>query len=106
MGNFDNPENVTGLIELVKYVDGTTAVSGIGNMLGIVILLIIGIVSFISSKSVFSMDRAALSTMFLVMIIGIFLFVLELLSVGALTIVVIFFVATLFLNAGERDGTA
>lgn len=106
MGNFDDPENVTGLVELFQYVDSTTAVQGLGNMLGIVILLIIGAISFLISKSTFTMDRAALSSMFLVLIVGVFLFVLDLLNVTILTIVIVLFIITLFLNANAGDRTA
>ena len=94
-------ENVTGIVELIQYVNEITNVGGIG-FFGVGILIMVGFVSFLASKS-YPFAPAFGFSAFLTMITAIFLRFMDLINDSVLFIIVVLFViALVMLLTGER----
>jgi hypothetical protein len=90
---FDYPgENVTNIMDLVTHVDGL-----LGGILGYGLLVVIGVVAFLSTKN-YSWERSMGFSMFLVFICAIFLRMLSLLdNTGMIIVTILTAIAGIFL---------
>ena len=91
------PENMTGIVQLITYVN--TLVDG---FLGVAILIIVGFIAFFSTKS-YSTDRAMGFSTFLTLITALFLRFLSLINDAVLLLVIILFIGALIFMIRERN---
>ena len=98
MAIFADPENITGIVGFIRYTDSLT-----GGWLGAAMLIIIGMVSFLSTKG-YSSDRAFGFSGFLVLVSALFLRFLNLINDYVFFIAIIFFVVSLIFLLKERSG--
>jgi hypothetical protein len=97
---FDYPENMTGIMSLVEHANHL-----VGDMLGYGLLVVIGMVSFLSTKN-YTWERSLSFSMFLVFISAIFLRMIDLLDNTAMIIITLLAaVAGIFLLK-ERSETS
>jgi len=103
MAIFDSPDNnITGLVELMRYTNTLTAGDGETGIFGIAILIIVGFVAFLSIKG-YSADRAMGYTGFLLLIVAMLLRFLELINDTAMIIVLVMFIGILIYLTTERN---
>lgn len=94
---FTNGTAFAGLTEVFGYVNYLT-----NGVLGIAILLIVGFISFISTKN-YSWDRSLAFTSFITMIVAIMLRFLDLIGDKLLTFCAILMGVSLVILIAERD---
>lgn len=94
-------ENVSGLHGVLQYVNDVTTLGPVG-LFGISILVMVGLISFLATKS-FSFDRAFVYSTFFSLIVGIFLRFLELIPDGVLAFVLVLFIIAVIILFRERD---
>jgi predicted membrane metal-binding protein len=100
---FGSTDNLTNIGNFVSYVANATDV-GFGPIIGIMILIVVPLVAFISMKPFFSYDRCFVAAGFFGFIISIFLLYLELINVGIFVIYILFFAITIWMVTKERGG--
>ena len=93
--------NLSNIVDFIRYTDSTTALGGSG-LLGGTMLMIIGIVAFMSTKA-YSSDRAFGFASFLVFICAIFFRFMNLIGDGVLVVTIILMAASILLLMKERD---
>lgn len=95
---FDYPDNnITGIVDFLKYTN--TLADG---WLGAAILIIVGMVSFLATKS-YTSERALGFASFLTLISAIFLRFLDLINDWILAFTIIFFIGSVLFLMRERD---
>lgn len=99
---FANPVNITGLVPLIRYVNTLTVGDGTTGLLGIAILVMVGFVTFLSTKG-YSADRSLAYTSFLCFIVAILLRFLNLISDGIMILMVILMVGSIIFLIKERN---
>ena len=100
---FASPDNnITGLISLLEYTNTLTKGDGETGIFGIAILVIVGFVTFLSTKG-YSADRSLGYTSFLLLIVAIFLRFLSLITDAVMVIVLVIFVGALIFLMAERN---
>jgi len=98
---FPYPDNnITGIVTFLQHVNSMTVVGGT-SFLGVGILIIIGFVSFLSTKA-YSSDKALGFAGFLTLISAILLRFMELINDSVLIITVIIFIASVIFLMRER----
>lgn len=91
------PENMTGIVPFISYVN--TLVDG---FLGVAILIIVGFIAFLSTKG-YSTDRALGYSTFLLLITSLFLRFLSLINDAVLLIVIVLFIIAVIFLMRERN---
>jgi len=91
------PSNITGIMDLFHYVD--YLVSG---FLGVAILIIIGMVSFLSTK-IYSYEKALGFSSFLILLTAILLRFMDLINNGVLIFCIILFFGAVIALYRERE---
>lgn len=103
MAVFDSPDNnITGLVSLMNYVNNLTKGDGETGIFGIVILIIVGFVTFLSTKG-YSADKSVGFTSFLLLIVAILLRFLDLINDTVMVVILIGFVCALIFVMTERN---
>lgn len=102
MAIFAEPNNITGVVQMLQYVNSVTDAGGTGGLLGVGLLIIIGAVSFLSMRG-FSYEKTLSSSTFFVMIIAVFLRFLELINDGVLVFTIALFVVSLYFLHRDRS---
>lgn len=98
---FAYPSNMTSVVDLLRYSDGLT-----GGYFGVIILIMVAIVSFISSKS-YSSEKAFGFSGFLTLLVAIILRFMNMISDTALYTVVALFVGVviwMFVSRNQEAG--
>ncbi|GAF88081.1 unnamed protein product [marine sediment metagenome] len=99
---FPYPDNnITGIVTFLQYVNGLTVV-GNTSFLGAGMLIIIGFVSFLSTKS-YRSDKAFGFAGFITLISAIFLRFMELINDAILVIVIVIFIISVVFLMRERN---
>ena len=100
---FDSPDNnITGLLALFEYANEMTKGDGETGILGIAILIVVGFVTFLSTKG-YSADRSLGYTGFLCLIVAILLRFLNLITDTIMVIVLVGFVGVIIFLMSERN---
>jgi len=98
---FEYPSNITGLVDFFNYVNTLTTIGETG-FLGVAILVVIGLVAFLSTKH-YSFERAFGFSGFLLVISAIFLRFLNLINDWILAFSIFLFVGALITLIRERS---
>lgn len=99
---FTDPSgNMTSLVEFIQYTNSLVSIGETG-LIGVAILIIVGFVSFLASKS-YTFERASGYASFLTLITAIFLRFLELINDAVLFLVIVIFIGSLALLVRERS---
>ena len=94
-------ENVTGIMDLVRHAQHL-----VGDTLGYGLLVIIGLVSFLSTKN-YTWERSLSFSMFLVFVCAIFLRMMSLIdNKGMIVITILVAIAGIFLLKERDDSSA
>jgi hypothetical protein len=100
---FPTPDNnITGIMGLFQYVNTLTKGDSETGLLGIMILIMVGFVTFLSTKG-YSVDRAFGYTGFLLLIVAILLRFLNLINDAVMIIVFVLFIGSLIFLIRERN---
>lgn len=100
---FPSPDNnITGLLGLLQYTNELTKGDTGTGLLGIAILIMVGFVTFLSTKG-YSVDRAFGYTSFLCLIVAILLRFIDLINDSVMVIVFILFILGLIFLIRERN---
>ena len=103
MAVFPTPDNnMTGLVGLLQYANELTVGDGETGIFGIVILIMVAFVTFLSTKG-YSADRSLGFTGFLCLIVAILLRFLNLINDAVMVITVVLFIGTIIFLIIERD---
>ena len=93
----DFDPNMTGIVGFLQYTNDITQ-----GMLGLVFLIIVGLVSFLSTKA-FSVDRSLAFSTFFTSILGFYLRFLGLVGDGVLVFCISMFAIAVVMLFRERD---
>jgi len=96
--------NITGVVSFLQYVNDLTASPTVGDtgFLGVIMLIIIGFVAFLSTKA-YSFDRAFGFAGFITLITAIFLRFLNLINDIIFFFVIVMFLGSVVLLLRERN---
>lgn len=103
MSLFGSNQNLYNLSNFVGYVANSTD-AGFGPVLGILILIALPFLAFMTMKAAFSFDRAFAASGFFGFILGVFLLYLGLITMTIFVIYSLIFALAIWMVMKERGG--